>query len=86
MAWAANNTAKLRLRPDDDDGDGVECWTLMSTNAYGQRNKVPQERIPDDVQDKVGHGAEVVPGPGSFEGPGGGGATDALCNRVVGSG
>lgn len=28
--------------------------TLLSTNAYGQRNKVPQEAVPAEVQDKVG--------------------------------
>lgn len=35
VSWAANNTAKLGLQ-------GPECWTLISTQAYGAANKVPQ--------------------------------------------
>jgi len=29
--------------------------TLISTNAFGQKNKVPQEAVPQAVQDKVRH-------------------------------
>lgn len=38
LSWVANNSAKLglshgRLLP------GMQCWTLISTNSYGQKNK-----------------------------------------------
>lgn len=36
LSWAANNSAKLRL------GGPAECWTLISSQAYGKANKVPQ--------------------------------------------
>jgi predicted NAD/FAD-dependent oxidoreductase len=51
LAWAANNTAKLGLLPTSDDAQAShpECWTLVSTDAYAQRRKVPQERVPADV-------------------------------------
>ncbi|KAG2425864.1 hypothetical protein HYH02_014928 [Chlamydomonas schloesseri] len=55
LSWAANNTAKLELRHTPA---GTQCWTLFSTNAYGQANKVPQENIPPEVADKVA--AEMV--------------------------
>ncbi|GFR40845.1 hypothetical protein Agub_g1494 [Astrephomene gubernaculifera] len=50
LSWAANNTAKLGLRHTPES---LQCWTLFSTNAFGQANKVPQEAIPADVADKV---------------------------------
>ena len=50
LSWVANNTKKLRLVHHHP---GVSCWTLSSTNAYAQKNKVPQEAIPDDVQEKI---------------------------------
>ncbi|KXZ45236.1 hypothetical protein GPECTOR_57g526 [Gonium pectorale] len=50
LSWAGNNTAKLQLRHTPA---AAECWTLFSTNAYGQANKVPQEAIPAEVADKV---------------------------------
>jgi len=43
LAWAGNNSAKLGL------GGPSECWTLVSTDAFAQRRKVPQERVPADV-------------------------------------
>eukprot|EP00198_Chlamydomonas_reinhardtii_P003837 XP_001693173.1 predicted protein [Chlamydomonas reinhardtii] len=55
LSWAANNTAKLELKHTPA---GTQCWTLFSTNAYGQANKVPQENIPPEVADKVA--AEMV--------------------------
>lgn len=39
LSWAANNSAKLVLPP------GPQCWTLVSTQAYGKANKVPQVRL-----------------------------------------
>jgi predicted NAD/FAD-dependent oxidoreductase len=48
LAWAANNTAKLGLN-NKADGAAAECWTLVSTDSYAQRRKVPQERVPADV-------------------------------------
>lgn len=41
LAWAGNNTAKLG---PGGGRDGVECWTLISTQGYGGTNKVPQVR------------------------------------------
>lgn len=38
LSWAANNSGKLRL------GGPAECWTLISSQAYGKQNKVPQVR------------------------------------------
>ncbi len=51
LSWAANNTAKLQLQHPGHPN--LSCWTLFSTNAYGQANKVPQEAVPDDVAAKV---------------------------------
>ncbi|CAI5510483.1 unnamed protein product [Closterium sp. Naga37s-1] len=54
VAWMCNNTAKLAEgggagRGDGGEGsgvvrrgEGVECWTVFSSAAYGKRNKVPQ--------------------------------------------
>ncbi|KAJ9527524.1 hypothetical protein QJQ45_025751 [Haematococcus lacustris] len=50
LSWAASNTRKLELRHTPP---GLDCWTLVSTAQYGARNKVPQEAVPEDVQDKV---------------------------------
>eukprot|EP00798_Chlamydomonas_sp_ICE-L_P002716 gene2716-12589_t len=50
LSWAGNNTLKMGLKYSQP---GVECWTLMSTDAFGQANKVPQERVPPDVHEKV---------------------------------
>jgi predicted NAD/FAD-dependent oxidoreductase len=47
LAWAGNNSAKMGL------GGGEECWTLLSTAAYGRANKCPQEAIPADVAARV---------------------------------
>lgn len=52
LAWAANNTAKMGITHPGHPG--MQCWTLISTNAYGQRNKVPQEAVPPEVAAKVG--------------------------------
>jgi len=46
LAWAANNTAKL-------DRSGPECWTLLSTAAYGRSNKCPQESVPPATSARV---------------------------------
>ncbi len=50
LSWAANNTAKMGLRHSLANRT---CWTLVSTNTYGQGNKVPQEAVPKDVQDQA---------------------------------
>lgn len=36
LSWAGNNSAKLGLL------EGPQCWTLVSTQAFGKANKVPQ--------------------------------------------
>ena len=49
LSWVGNNTAKYGLGARD----GRCCWTLFSTAAYGRRNKVPQEAVPEDVARRV---------------------------------
>jgi hypothetical protein len=48
LAWAANNTSKYA--PTTAKGGKThaagECWTLVSTAAFGQAHKVPQEAVP----------------------------------------
>jgi hypothetical protein len=39
LSWAGNNTAKLGL-VHPAPYDNMQCWTLISTNSYGQANKV----------------------------------------------
>lgn len=48
LSWAGNNSAKMGL-----PHGLLQCWTLISTNKFGQANKVPQEKVPQDVHDKV---------------------------------
>jgi predicted NAD/FAD-dependent oxidoreductase len=48
LSWIANNNKKLGVTTK-----GPECWTLISTPAYGKANKVPQENVPTDISDKV---------------------------------
>lgn len=38
ISWMGNNTKKLL----GSCNDGPNCWTFLSTAAYGKRNKVPQ--------------------------------------------
>lgn len=38
ISWMANNTKKLL----GSSSDGPNCWTFLSTAAYGKQNKVPQ--------------------------------------------
>ena len=57
LAWAGNNSAKLGLlggataqqAQRAQQAQGPECWTLISTAAYGKANKVPQENVPAHV-------------------------------------
>ena len=49
LCWAADNTKKLGASPPGD----VEAWTLISSRAYGTRNKVPQEAVPPEVEERV---------------------------------
>ncbi|KAI8462978.1 MAG: hypothetical protein J3K34DRAFT_527354 [Monoraphidium minutum] len=51
LSWAANNTAKLGL--EHPGHPGLQCWTLLSTGAYGRANKVPQEAVPQAVAERV---------------------------------
>lgn len=52
LSWVGNNTAKLQLQ-HGGQYSSMQCWTLISTNSYGQSNKVPQERVPADVAAKI---------------------------------
>lgn len=52
LSWVGNNTAKLQLQHGGPHSN-MQCWTLISTNSYGQSNKVPQERVPADVAAKI---------------------------------
>eukprot|EP00879_Flechtneria_rotunda_P022075 GHRR01023291.1.p1 GENE.GHRR01023291.1~~GHRR01023291.1.p1 ORF type:complete len:455 (+),score=135.96 GHRR01023291.1:291-1655(+) len=54
LSWAGNNTAKLQLLHPAPYSQ-LQCWTLISTNSYGQANKVPQEKVPAYVANKVAH-------------------------------
>jgi hypothetical protein len=38
VSWMANNTKKLLA----SKSDGPNCWTFLSTTAYGKQTKVPQ--------------------------------------------
>ncbi|KAH9322680.1 hypothetical protein KI387_017319, partial [Taxus chinensis] len=49
LSWMANNTKKLF----PSQNHGPYCWTFFSTAAYGKRNKVPQENIPNVKAEKV---------------------------------
>lgn len=51
LSWAANNSAKLTVLEGGaaQAQQGPECWTLISTAAYGKANKVPQENVPAHV-------------------------------------
>ncbi|KAK4596501.1 hypothetical protein RGQ29_014516 [Quercus rubra] len=49
ISWMANNTKKLL----HSQNSGPHCWTFLSTAAYGKRNKVPQENIPNATAEKV---------------------------------
>nr|DAD19774.1 TPA_asm: hypothetical protein HUJ06_021237 [Nelumbo nucifera] len=49
VSWMANNTKKLF----PSQSGGPHCWTFFSTAAYGKRNKVPQENIPNATAEKV---------------------------------
>ncbi|WIA18940.1 hypothetical protein OEZ85_003609 [Tetradesmus obliquus] len=52
LSWASNNSAKLGL-VHPQPYEGLQCWTLISTDTYGQANKVPQEKVAADVAAKV---------------------------------
>ncbi|XP_058105518.1 uncharacterized protein LOC131248993 isoform X4 [Magnolia sinica] len=52
VSWMANNTKKLF----PFQSKGPHCWTFFSTAAYGKRNKVPQENIPNVTAEKVKEG------------------------------
>ncbi|KAL6006847.1 hypothetical protein ACLOJK_032343 [Asimina triloba] len=49
VSWMANNTKKLFPL----QRNGPHCWTFFSTAAFGKRNKVPQENIPNVTAEKV---------------------------------
>ncbi|KAF9619142.1 hypothetical protein IFM89_005156 [Coptis chinensis] len=62
LSWMANNTKKLF----PSQTGGPHCWTFFSTAAYGKRNKVPQESVPNVTAEKVTagmlEGAEIALG------------------------
>lgn len=49
VSWMANNTTKLF----STQSELPHCWTFFSTAAYGKRNKVPQENIPNVTAERV---------------------------------
>lgn len=49
VSWMANNSMKIL----GSQSDGPHCWTFFSTAAFGRRNKVPQENIPNATAEKV---------------------------------
>ncbi|XP_020520240.1 uncharacterized protein LOC18429487 isoform X2 [Amborella trichopoda] len=52
LSWMANNTRKLFPAQKH----GPHCWTFFSTAAFGKRNKVPQENVPNVTAEKVREG------------------------------
>ena len=50
LCWAADNTKKMAAAEKTGD---LESWTLISSRPYGTANKVPQEAVPPDVQERV---------------------------------
>lgn len=54
LSWAGNNTAKLFGLGDAAGAQfSFECWTLISTQQFGKRHKVPQEAIPPDTAEEI---------------------------------
>ncbi|CAN1765886.1 PSPTO_1126 [Linum perenne] len=49
LSWMGNNSRKL----SNTDKQNRECWTFFSTAAYGKKNKVPQESIPNETGERV---------------------------------
>ncbi len=63
LAWAACNNSKLTSL--QHTASTPQCWTLISTAAYGKANKVPQEAVPKEVavqvtQDMLGAWKEAL--------------------------
>jgi predicted NAD/FAD-dependent oxidoreductase len=50
LCWAADNTKKLGISAEVG---GVEAWTLVSSRPFGTANKVPQEAVPPEVEQRV---------------------------------
>lgn len=48
ISWIGNNTSKYRKNQ-------LECWTVISTKAFGANHKVPQEFIPPSKKKEVTH-------------------------------
>lgn len=55
ISWISNNTAKYRNAREPVAGkkDSTECWTIISTKAFGKNFKVPQENIPPSTEKVV---------------------------------
>ncbi|XP_065854401.1 uncharacterized protein [Euphorbia lathyris] len=49
VSWMGNNSMKLLSKSNNSP----HCWTFFSTAAFGKRNKVPQENIPNVTAEKV---------------------------------
>ncbi|KAK7500438.1 hypothetical protein BaRGS_00008345, partial [Batillaria attramentaria] len=47
ISWLSNNSKKL------EQSGPVECWTVISTPAFGSAHKVPQENIPPGKEKEV---------------------------------
>ncbi|XP_076450145.1 LOW QUALITY PROTEIN: renalase-like [Babylonia areolata] len=47
VSWICNNSKKLR------QSGPVECWTVVSTAAFGSAHKVPQENVPPGKRKEV---------------------------------
>ena len=52
LRFAANQSAKGVAQQAAMVGGG-ECWTLISTDVYGRKNKVPQEAVPPEKSKQV---------------------------------
>ncbi|KAM9327298.1 renalase-like [Gastrophryne carolinensis] len=48
LSWIGNNSSKY-------NENELECWTVISTKAFGANHKVPQEYIPPSKEKEVTH-------------------------------
>ena len=49
LSWICNTSKKLGMK------GSVESWTVISTKEFAAANKVPQENVPKEVDEKIKH-------------------------------
>jgi len=54
LSWIANNRNKFASGSSNGStNSNVSCWTLISTRAFGEVHKVPQENVPPAKAEEV---------------------------------